>query len=90
MTSEAIGARQSDDLARLAEPAPARPGLGTERRTPAPTAVLVLRRVVVVAQTEEPHQPDDEQPDVEDPKTYHPDPSLRVHERDGSATGKAA
>lgn len=66
-------------------------GLLGSQRAAASAAPLVLGRVVVgVAQAEEPHQPDDEESDVEDPKTDHPDPSLGVHGRDGSATAKAA
>jgi len=90
MASEAVGRRQANDVARLAKPAAAGSRPRTELRAPAPAAALVLRRVVVVAQAEEPHQPDDEESDVEDPKTDHPDPSLGVHGRDGSATAKAA
>src|SRR4051812_28696751 len=48
-------------------------------RAVAVAAPEVLPVVIVVAQPEEPHQPDDERSDVEDPETDHEDPPLEGH-----------
>ena len=62
-----------------AEPTPARRIRRVDRR-PAPVVTPVfVRPRVVVAQAEEPDQPEDEQPNVEDPKADHEDPTLRAH-----------
>src|SRR4051812_2550442 len=48
-------------------------------RALAPTAVVAARIVVVLAQPEEPDQPDDQQADVEDAEADHEDPALSGH-----------
>jgi hypothetical protein len=47
-----------------------------------PTAAwaVVLRRLVVVAEAEEPHEPHDQQADVENPEADHEDPTLGGHD----------
>ena len=42
-------------------------------------SILVGRLVAVVAQPEEPHQPDDEQAHVQQAEANHEDPPLRAH-----------
>jgi hypothetical protein len=62
--------------------------LGTGVRALAPAAVVAARIVVVVAQPEEPDQPDDEQPDVEDAEPDHEDPPLGGHRVDATAMAR--
>ena len=49
------------------------------RHVPARAAVIARVALVVVAQLEEPDQPDDERADVEDAQPDHEDPSLQRH-----------
>src|SRR5687768_5063858 len=51
----------------------------------AAAAVVAARIVVVVAQAEEPDQPDHEQADVEDAEANHEDPPLGGHRFDATA-----
>ena len=51
-------------------------------------AVVAAGIVVVVPQAEEPDQPDDQEPDVEDAEPDHEDPALSGHYRDATATGE--
>ena len=44
-------------------------------------AVVIARVGVVVAQAEVPHEPHEEQADVEDPEADHEDPAFRAHAR---------
>src|SRR5947209_8657976 len=54
--------------------------VGVRRRIgPAATGAVVARRVVVVAQAEEPDEPHDQQADVEYAEADHEDPSLGGH-----------
>jgi hypothetical protein len=62
------------------------------------TGASAAVRVVVVAQAEEPDEPDDQEPHVQDAETDHEDPALGAHpspwmvehtiNRDGTARGK--
>ena len=64
------------------EPDPVAAGaarIGPRSRTVASAAAVVMGVVVVIAQPEEPNQPDDEQPDVEDAESDHEDPPLGGH-----------
>jgi hypothetical protein len=58
------------------------------RRRAAPAASVVVRRVVVIAEAEEPDQPDDQQADVEHAQPDHEDPPLRGHSGDGTRAGR--
>src|SRR5918992_2416263 len=77
-------APQREPDAVAARSVPARPRLWPL----ASAAVVALGVVVVVAQAEEPDQPDDQQPDVEDPEADHEDPPLGGHGLDASAVGR--
>src|SRR5215212_8106883 len=73
-TAEAPGAqRQLDATAAGAVASGARPW------ALAAAAVVAAGIVVVIAEPEEPDQPDDEQPDVEDAEPDHEDPPLGGH-----------
>jgi hypothetical protein len=48
---------------------------------PAAAWALVVLRVVVVPQTEEPDKPHDQEPDIEDAEADHEDPTLGGHHR---------
>jgi hypothetical protein len=48
-------------------------------RALAASAVVAARVIVVIAQPEEPDQPDDEEPHVEDAEADHEDPPLGGH-----------
>src|SRR4051794_40455756 len=65
---------------RLAEAAAtgalARPGIVTAAAGP-----VVVGRALVVAEPEEPHEPDHEQADIEDAEANHEDPALSGHHR---------
>jgi hypothetical protein len=50
----------------------------------------VVVAVVVTHATEEPHEPDDQQADVEHAEADHEDPSLGGHRRDGTAMEAAS
>ncbi len=75
---------------RQLDPAPAG-AVRTTARAGSLTAAAVIATgiVVVVAQPEEPDQPDHEQADVEDAKPDHEDPPLGGHRVDASAMGDA-
>jgi hypothetical protein len=57
-------------------------------RTLATATIVAAGIVVVVAEPEEPDQPDDQEPDVEDAEPDHEDPALSGHYRDATATGE--
>src|SRR4051794_6969874 len=69
---------------RLAKPATAR-ALARARIVTAAAGSVVVRRPLVVAQPEEPNEPDHEEAHIEDAEANHEDPPLRGHQRDGSA-----
>ena len=72
--AEAVAAeRQPDPIAPRA--VLARAGIGAF----APSAIVATSVVIVVAQAEEPDQPDDQQAHVEDAEADHEDPPLRGH-----------
>jgi hypothetical protein len=63
---------------RPSEPATTRIFPGT-RIVAATARPVVVASTVVVAKAEEPHEPHDEQPDIEDAEAHHEDPSLGGH-----------
>src|SRR4051812_3348022 len=70
---------------RLAEAAAA--GAATRARiVTAAAGAVVVARVVVVTQAEEPHEPHDQQADIEDAEADHEDPTLGGHVADGTST----
>src|SRR3954447_12135429 len=91
--SLAAGGQRRRPAVAVAVAAARVPGLGVRQRKPqatgaarllglAPVVVAapeVLAVVIVVAQPEEPHQPDDERSDVEDAEADHEDPPLQRH-----------
>src|SRR4051812_36489878 len=70
---------------RAPEATAAGPATGTRIVTAAARAVVVAR-VVVIAQTEEPDEPHDQQADIEDAEADHEDPALGGHDADGTST----
>src|SRR5215211_170111 len=73
-------AAQLPPTERQPDPVPARAvAAGARIRPLATAAVIPAGAVVVVAQPEEPDQPDDQEPDVEHPEADHEDPPLRGH-----------
>ena len=74
---------------RLPEASAAGPAVRARLGSAAAGAV-VIRAVVVVTEPEEPNQPDDQQPHVEDTEADHEDPTLSGHATDRTPIGKGA
>jgi hypothetical protein len=80
-------------LLQLAERAPeaaASRTLARARIATAAAGAVVVGRALVVAQAEEPDEPDHEQAHIEDAEANHEDPTLSGHERDSSAARGSA